>query len=123
MLDKAIERVKASQSRPVVHSDCGAHYLWPGWLSRTNNAKLVRSMSHKGCPPDNAACERFIGKLKTELLYPPDWQGITVEQFIQIVDAYIRCCNKKQIKVSLESLRVIQYRKSLGLAAYVSLSI
>ena len=27
-------------------------------------------MSRKGCSPDNAACEGFFGRLKTELFYP-----------------------------------------------------
>ena len=117
MLDTAIETVTFSESKPVVHSDRGAHYRWPGWLSRMNNAKLVRSMSRKGCSPDNAACEGFFGRLKTELFYPSDWQGIAVEQFMHIVDAYIRWYNEKRIKVSLGSLSPIQYRKSLGLAA------
>jgi transposase InsO family protein/transposase-like protein len=117
MLDTAIETVTVSQSRPIVHSDRGAHYRWPGWLSRMSHAKLVRSMSRKGCSPDNAACEGFFGRLKTELFYPRDWQGITLEQFIQSVDVYIRWYNEKRIKVSLGSLSPIQYRKSLGFTA------
>ncbi len=117
MLDTAIDTVTVSEIRPIVHSDRGAHYRWPGWLSRMSNAKLVRSMSRKGCSPDNAACEGFFGRLKTELFYPHDWQGITLEQFIQSVDAYIRGFNEMRIKVSLGSLSPIQYRKSLGLTA------
>jgi putative transposase len=39
----------------VVHSDRGCHYRWTGWLSRIADANLVRSMSRKGCSPDNAA--------------------------------------------------------------------
>ena len=50
MLDAAIEKVAASDSGPVVHSDRG-HYRWPGWLSRIADAKLTRSMSRKGCSP------------------------------------------------------------------------
>lgn len=65
MLDCAIEKVTASSVRPIVHSDRGGHYRWPGWLSRIADAKLVRSMSRKGCSPDNAACEGFFGRLKT----------------------------------------------------------
>ena len=30
------------------------------------DAKLIRSMSRKGCSPDNAACEGFFGMLKRE---------------------------------------------------------
>ena len=28
-----------------------------------DDAKLIRSMSRKGCSPDNAACEGFFGRL------------------------------------------------------------
>jgi putative transposase len=117
MLDAAIEKVANSNDRPVVHSDRGAHYRWPGWLSRISDAKLIRSMSRKGCSPDNAACEGFFGRLKTELFYPRNWQSTTIDQFIGLVDSYIRWYNEKRIKISLGSLSPVEYRKSLGLAA------
>ena len=117
MLDAAIETVATSAIRPVIHSDRGAHYRWPGWLARVRNAKLIRSMSRKGCSPDNAACEGFFGRLKTELFYSRNWKDITIDQFIQIVDAYIRWYNEKRIKISLGSLSPIEYRASLGITA------
>ena len=117
MLDAAIETVATSAIRPVIHSDRGAHYRWPGWLARVRNAKLIRSMSRKGCSPDNAACEGFFGRLKTELFYPRNWKDITIDQFIQIVDAYIRWYNEKRIKISLGSLSPIEYRASLEITA------
>lgn len=117
MLDAAIEKVANSNVRPVVHSDRGGHYRWPGWLTRIHDAKLVRSMSRKGCSPDNAACEGFFGRLKTELFYPRNWQATTLEQFIQVVDSYIHWYNEKRIKISLGSLSPLEYRASLGLMA------
>ena len=117
MLDAAIETVINTNDRPVVHSDRGAHYRWPGWLSRIADAKLIRSMSRKGCSPDNAACEGFFGRLKTELFYPRDWKTTTIEQFIEVVDSYIRWYNEKRIKMSLGSLSPLEYRESLGLKA------
>ncbi len=63
----------------VIHSDRGGHYRWPGWLERVNAAGLIRSMSRKGCSPDNAACEGFFGRLKTEMYYGRKWSGITPE--------------------------------------------
>jgi len=115
MLDAAVETVDRSERKPVVHSDRGAHYRWPGWISRIAQAKLIRSMSRKGCSPDNAACEGFFGRLKIELFYARDWQGFTIEQFIKMVDSYIRWYNEKRIKISLGSRSPIQYRESLGL--------
>ncbi|WP_282412797.1 IS3 family transposase, partial [Pseudomonas sp. PS01299] len=117
MLDAAVETVASNDKRPVVHSDRGAHYRWPGWLSRIADAKLIRSMSRKGCSPDNAACEGFFGRLKTELFYPRNWQSTSIEQFIQALDSYIRWYNEKRIKISLGALSPIEYRESLGFAA------
>lgn len=117
MLNAAIETVASNDKRPIVHSDRGAHYRWPGWLSRIADAKLIRSMSRKGCSPDNAACEGFFGRLKTELFYPRNWQSTSIEQFIQALDSYIRWYNEKRIKISLGALSPIEYRESLGLAA------
>ena len=41
--------------------------------------------------------------------------GTTIEQFIEVVDSYIRWYNEKRIKISLGSLSPIEYRVSLGL--------
>lgn len=81
MLDAAIETIPTDSERPVVHSDRGAHYRWPGWLSRIADAKLIRSMSRKGCSPDNAACEGFFGRLKTAMFYRRDWRATSIDQF------------------------------------------
>lgn len=100
MLDSAVETLNAGE-RPVIHSDRGGHYRWPGWQERVNAAGLIRSMSRKGCSPDNAACEGFFGRLKTEMYYGHKWSGITPEKFMQQVDAYIRWYNERRIKLSL----------------------
>ena len=117
MLDAAIETVTDTSDRPVVHSDRGGHYRWPGWISRMRDANFTRSMSRKACSPDNAACEGFFGRLKNELFYPRDWKSVTLAQFIEAVDDYIRWYNEKRIKISLGSLSPIEYRESLGLTA------
>jgi transposase InsO family protein len=117
MLDSAIETVAGGNARPVVHSDRGAQYSWPGWLSRIGDGNLIRSMSRKGCSPDNAACEGFFGRLKTELFYPRKRQATTLEQFIETMDSYIRWYDEKRIKISLGFLSPIEYRQNLGLTA------
>src|SRR5471030_837520 len=117
MLDAAIETVTDCDERHIIHSDRGAHYRWPGWLSRMHSAKLPRSMSRKGCSPDNAACEGFFGRLKTELFYPRNWQATTIEQFVEVVGSYIHWYNDKRIKISLGSLSPTEYRERLGIEA------
>lgn len=114
MLDSAVETLNAGE-RPVIHSDRGGHYRWPGWLERVNAAGLIRSMSRKGCSPDNATCEGFFGRLKTEMYYGRKWSGITPEKFMQQVDAYIRWYNERRIKLSLGTISPKMYRQQCGL--------
>ena len=117
MLDAAVDKITASGDRPVVHSDRGGHYRWPGWLSRIAQAKLVRSMSRKGYTPDNAACEGFFGRLKIEMFFSRDWLSTTIEEFVAALDAYIRWYNDARIKISLGFRSPIEHRRSLGIAA------
>ena len=116
MLDAAIEKVTASGDRPVVHSDRGGHYRWPGWLSRIAEAKLMRSMSRKGCSPDNAACEGFFGRLKIEMFFSRNWLSTTIEEFVAALDAYIHWYNEARIKMSLGFRSPTEHRRSLGIA-------
>lgn len=114
MLDHAVQTLQTGE-RPVIHSDKGSHYRWPEWIRRTSEAKLTRSMSQKGCSPDNAACEGFFGRFKNELIYPRDWRGVTLEDFMRRIDDYIRWYNERRIKVSLGGRSPMEYRQALGL--------
>jgi putative transposase len=114
MLEQAIETLRPGE-HPIIHSDRGAHYRWPEWISLTRQAKLTRSMSKKACSPDNAACEGFFGRLKTEFVYPRDWQDVQLDEFMRQIDVYIRWYNEKRIKVSLERRSPIEHRQALGL--------
>ena len=102
---------------PIIHSDRGCHYRWPGWLEICRVNGLVRSMSAKGCSPDNSAMEGFFGRLKNEFFYYNDWAGISVNEFIIMLDEYMRYYKNERIKESLGWMSPMQYRKSLGLAA------
>lgn len=82
-----------------------------------NKAKLIRSMSMKGCAPDNAAGEAFFGRLKNEMFYPCSWNNVSLKQFIDILDDYIQRYASKRIKLSLGVLSQIKYRHKLGLVA------
>lgn len=116
MLDNAIASLKESE-KPIIHSDRGAHYRWPGWIERMKEAGLTRSMSKKGCSPDNSACEGFFGRLKNEMFYCRDWKDVSIDKFIDILDAYIHWYAEKRRKLSLNGMSPIQFRKSLGLIA------
>ena len=116
MLDKAIETLSSDQ-RPLVHSDRGCHYRWPGWVERIEKAGLTRSMSKKGCSPDNSACEGLFGRLKNEMFYNHDWTGIGISEFIAALNEYLIWYNEKRIKLSLGNKSPREYRLSLGLVS------
>lgn len=101
---------------PKIHSDRGCHYRWPGWIRICDENGLVRSMSRKGCSPDNARCEGFFGRLKIEFFHGCDWTGVTLEEFMGMLDAYLRWYRDVRIKGDLDYRSPMQYRRDLGLA-------
>ena len=115
MLDTAVSNLRADE-KPIVHSDRVCHYRWPGWIERMNMTGLIRSMSKIGCSPDNSACEGFFGRLKNEMFYGYSWTGVTIDQFIDQLDKYIKWYAEKRIKLSLGGMSPLDYRRSLGLA-------
>lgn len=115
MLDKAIATL-SKEEYPLIHSDRGCHYRWPGWIERMNRAGLKRSMSKKGCSPDNSACEGLFGRLKNEMFYSRKWENITLPEFMSILNDYLVWYNEKRIKVSLSNMSPLEYRRSLGIA-------
>lgn len=72
---------------------------------------LIRSMSKKGCSPDNSACEGFFGRAKNEMFYKKNWKGWSIEEFIEEVYAYIHWYNEKRIKISLGGKSPLEFRK------------
>lgn len=113
MLDEATLTLSANE-RPVLHSDRGSHYRWPGWIARVEAAGLTRSMSKKACTADNAACEGFFGRVKNEMFYGRTWTGVSIDQFIDELDCYLHWYNESRIKMSLGARSPIEYRRSLG---------
>lgn len=115
MLDEATSTLSVNE-RPVLHSDRGSHYRWPGWISRAEQAGVIRSMSKKACTADNAACEGFFGRLKTEMFYGRKWNGVSINRFIDKLDSYLHWYNDSRIKMSLGAMSPMEYRRSLGYA-------
>ena len=116
MLEDAC-RTLADGETPVIHSDRGCRYRWPGWLRICHDNGLVRSMSKKGCSPDNSAMEGFFGRLKNEFFYGRDWNDVGIDEFMSMLDEYMRYYRDVRIKESLDWKSPKQYRKSLGLVA------
>lgn len=52
--------------RPVTRSDRGRPLPLAGWVAICEKSRLTRSMSKKGCSPDNSAMEGFFGRLEND---------------------------------------------------------
>lgn len=115
MLEAAIEDLSEDE-KPIVHSDRGGHYRWPEWIRIMEENGLTRSMSKKGCSPDNSACEGFFGHLKTEFFYDKDWSDYSIDEFIRELDNYIYWYCEDRIKITLGGLSPLDYRRSMGIA-------
>ena len=114
MLDDAA-KLLSTEEKPIIHSDRGVHYRWPGWINRMEKNGFIRSMSKKGCSPDNSDCEGVFGRIKNEMFYNTDWSGVNISEFIGILNDYLYWYNEKRIKKSLGYLSPIEYRHRLGL--------
>ena len=112
----------APGERPFCHSDRGCHYRWPGWKAICERHGLVRSMSRKGRSPDNAAAEGFFGRLKNEFFHGRDWSGVTAEEFMVRLDAWMRFYSERRLKLFDDGEgkyydTIDDRRRRLGLAA------
>lgn len=113
---------KRAWEHPFCHTDGGIHYFWSGWIAICEEHGVARSMSRKGCSPDNAACEGFFGILKNEFFYGRDWRGVTYEEFAARLDAWMRRYSTDRIKYFKEDGKTVydtidNRRKRLGFAA------
>lgn len=102
MLLDAYEQI--GKQNMIVHSDRGFHYRLDTWINRMNDYGYIRSMSKKGCSPDNAACEGFFGTLKKEFFYPRDWRLVTSDEFTNELEKYLDWFVNKRIKRKLNYL-------------------
>ena len=114
MIEKALATLRPCE-HPIIHSDRGCHYRWADWIKLVQDAGLTRSMSRKGCLPDNSACEGFFGRLKNETFYGRLWAGVSLERFMEILDNYIRWYNEVRIMLSLGGMSPLEFGRSLGL--------
>ena len=102
---------------PKIRSGRGCHCRWPGWIRICDEDGLARSMPGKGCSPDNARCEGFSGRLRMEFFHGCDWAGAALEEFMDMLDAYLRWYGDVRIKGDLDYRSPMQYRRDLGLLA------
>lgn len=106
----------APGERPVVHSDRGGHYRWPGWVGLCRENRLVRSMSRKGMSCDNARMEGFFGLLKREFFHARDWSGWDGGGFMAELNRWLHWFRSGRISGSLGWRTPDENRRLLGYA-------
>ena len=88
----------AEGEAPLIHSDRGAHYRWPGWVAICERAGLTRSMSRKAHSPDNAAMEALFGRMKVEMFHGRGWEWRDRASLGDAVDRYLSWYNSGRLK-------------------------
>ena len=120
LADSSLEAACATLApgeRPVVHSDRGGHYRWPGWVEVCRRFGLARSMSRKGRSCDNARMEGFFGTLKSEFFHGRDWEGVGRGGFMAELHAWLRWFRSGRVSESLGWRTPEENRRLLGYAA------
>ena len=115
MLADACSTLKDGE-KPIIHSDRGCHYRWPEWIRICKEHGLTRSMSAKGCSPDNAAAEGFFGRIKQEFFHKRSFAGVSMDGFINMLDDYMVWYRDKRIKTEF-GMSIMDRRRRLGLVA------
>ena len=115
MLTDACSTLKDGE-KPIIHSDRGCHYRWPEWIRICMDNNLTRSMSAKGCSPDNAAAEGFFGRLKQEFFHKRSFAGVSMDGFINMLNDYMVWYRDRRIKTEF-GMSIMDRRRELGLVA------
>ena len=110
MLNQMYEHIKLPEG-VVLHSDQGWHYQHIAYQNSLKKHGITQSMSRKGNCLDNAMMENFFGLMKSELLYPGKYTSMEV--FIKDLKEYIEYYNNERIKLRLNGMSPVQYRKML----------
>lgn len=115
MLRDACATLKPGET-PIIHSDRGCHYRWPEWIRICMDNNLTRSMSAKGCSPDNAAVEGFFGRPRQEFFHKRSFAGVSMDGFIDMLNDYMVWYRDKRIKTEYGT-GIMDRRRKLGLVA------
>lgn len=112
-LTKSALRMALLRQRPqpgcLFHSDQGIEYAAHEYRELVEGAGLVRSMSRKGNPLDNAMVESFFHTLKAELIHKQHFDNV-IEAVAHIVE-YIEFYNRERLHSSINYQSPDNYEK------------
>ena len=112
-LTKSALRMALSRERPLdgclFHSDQGIEYAAHEYRDLVETAGLMRSMSRKGNPLDNATVESFFHTLKAELVHHRLFDN-AIEAVAHIVE-YIEFYNRDRLHSGIGYQSPAKYEK------------
>ena len=82
----------------ILHSDQGSVYTSYAYYQLCEEKSIIRSMSRKGTPADNAPIESFHSSLKSETFYINNELNRSNHIVIDIVEKYIKNYNNNRIQ-------------------------
>ncbi|WP_145421939.1 IS3 family transposase, partial [Staphylococcus hominis] len=85
----------------ILHSDQGSVYTSYAYYKLCEEKGIIRSMSRKGTPADNAPIESFHSSLKSETFYINNELNSPNHIVIDIVEKYIKNYNNNRIQQKL----------------------
>ncbi|SBO17124.1 IS3 family transposase [Carnobacterium divergens] len=97
----------------ILHSDQGSTYTSKEFFEVARKKNVIRSMSRKGTPSDNAPIESFHSSLKSETFYINKEPIGSNNIVIDIVENYITFWNNKRVLTKLGHLSPVDYRKKM----------
>lgn len=82
------------------------------WIEKLEAQGITRSMSRKGTSGDNAACEGFFGRMKTEMHHGVKWDKAS--DLERSINEYIDFYSNRRIKTPLGGLGIKEHRDRLA---------
>ena len=98
----------------ILHSDQGSVYTSYAYYQLCEEKGIIRSMSRKGTPADNAPIESFHSSLKSETFYINNELNRSNHIVIDIVEKYIKNYNNNRIQQKLGYLSSVKYRELIA---------
>lgn len=111
LVKQAFSTVKGALSEiHIFHTDRGNEFKNRLLEETLETFEITRSLSHKGCPYDNAVAEAAFKIIKTEFVWNETFHTLTELQ-LKLWD-YVNWYNNRRIHSSLDYLTPVQYRKN-----------
>lgn len=109
-----LEQLDNLSENTILHSDQGSTYTSREFFEMARKKGVIRSMSRKGTPADNAPIESFHSCLKVETFYNHKEPIGSNNIVIEMVKNYISFWNNKRIFTKLGNQSPVDYRKSIA---------